>query len=246
MSGLLTVSEVADYLKTTTTTIYRWLKEGTLTASKIGKEWRIDEAQLKALISRNNNTAGSSSYFWQYLRENEHIILITNKNSEITQFEAEFFNKGLSEGAMLMKGCWWQDENEVVEQYMKNGLDAASLIKNGILSVINLSELYKKEGIEGPVRAWRSSIDRAVSRGVARLWASGSPNMNCCGNDPGLVLAFEAKLNDTIKSAPVVGVCPYSLENESNRVYFEKIISMMNHHSGVAFYCNEQYSLLRH
>ncbi len=47
MEKLLTVTEVAAYLRTTTTTIYRWLKQGRLSAVKIGKEWRISEEQFK-------------------------------------------------------------------------------------------------------------------------------------------------------------------------------------------------------
>jgi len=246
MAGFLTVLEVADYLKTTTTTVYRWLKEGKLTAVKIGKEWRIDEALLKSLLSQSNNTVGTVSHFWQSLRKSEHIMLIANSNPDVYQFEVSFFKKGLSEGAILMKGCWWQDEDEVIDRYTRLGLDAASLVKDGILSIHNLSKMYKNEGVDGPVRAWRSSIEGAASRGAARLWASGSPNMSCCGDDASLVLAFEMKLNAAIRNTPVVGFCPYSLEDGSNSEHFEKMITLMSHHSGVAFYSNGQYSLLRH
>ena len=245
MAGLLTVAEVADYLKTTTTTVYRWLKEGKLTATKIGKEWRIDETLLNDLLSQNKNTAGTYGEFWRSLRKSEHILLITNKNSEVALFEAAFFTRALSEGATLMKGCWWQDEDEVVEQYTRLGLDAASLIKDGILSVFDLSKLYKNEGIAGPIEAWRKSLEKAAARSGSRLWASGSPKINCCGGDPQLLLAFEAKLNETIRNAPVIGVCPYSLEHECNMEHFEKMMSLMNQHSGVAFYSNERYNLLR-
>jgi len=245
LSGLLTVTEVADYLKTTTTTVYRWLREGKLTAVKIGKEWRFDEAQLNLQLNKKKNTAGTISYFWQSLQRSDHVLLITNKNSDITRFEASLFQRGLSEGATLMKGCWWQDEDEVVDQYARHGLDASSLIKDGILCVFNFSKLFEKEGIGGPVKAWRSSIENAVSRGAPRLWASGSPNMSCCGSDPSLVLAFEKNLNDALKDSPVIGFCPYSLEDESNNEHFDKIITLMGYHSGVAFYSDGQFSLLR-
>ena len=145
-----------------------------------------------------------------------------------------------------MKGCWWQDEDEVIEQYARLGLDAASLMRDGVLRVFNFSKLYKSEGIDGPVRVWRSSIENAVARGIPRLWASGSPNMSCCGNDGSLVLAFETRLNETIKNLPVIGVCPYSLEDESNGEHFEKVLALTHHHSGVAFYAGGRHTLLRH
>lgn len=46
MNELLTVQEVADFLRTTSTTIYRWLKNGKLQGVKIGKEWRISRVAL--------------------------------------------------------------------------------------------------------------------------------------------------------------------------------------------------------
>jgi len=246
MSGLLTVAEVADYLKTTTTTVYRWLKEGKLTAVKIGKEWRIDEALLRSLLSRNENTAKIPGSFWRSFRDSEHIMLITNTNTEINEFEADFFQRGLAEGARLMKGCWWQDADEVVDEYSRLGLDAASLVKDGILSIVDLSRLYRAEGVDGPIRAWRSSIERAVSQGARRLWAAGSPSLNCCGKDSNIVMSFESGLSDAIKNSPVIGVCLYSLEDRSNRAHFDKMIALMNYHSGVAFYSEGQYNLLRH
>lgn len=43
--------EVAEYLRTTTTTIYRWLKQGKIRVVKIGKEWRIYESSLESLLT---------------------------------------------------------------------------------------------------------------------------------------------------------------------------------------------------
>ncbi len=245
MSNLLTVSEVADYLRTTTTTIYRWLKEGRLTAVKIGKEWRIDEDLLNSFVNQQKNTMHRPMPFWSGLRPNEHLMVITDKNSEVTQFEVNFFKQALKEDARIMKGCWWQDEDEVIDQYEALGLDAGSLKKDGILNLINFNKLYKKEGIDGPIKAWCANIEEAAVLGAPRLWASGSPKMNCCGNDSSRLLAFEAKLNEAIKNMPVVGVCPYSLEDECNRDNFGKLMTLMGHHSGVAFYSGGQYTLLR-
>jgi len=60
------------------------------------------------------------------------------------------------------------------------------------------------------------------------------------------VMSFESGLSDAIKNSPVIGVCLYSLEDRSNRAHFDKMIALMNYHSGVAFYSEGQYNLLRH
>ena len=200
---------------------------------------------LNAQLNHSKNTVGTVDYFWQSLRKNEHIMLMTTKNADIPEFEVAFFRKGLAEGAILMKGCWWQDKDEVVEQYMRLGFDAESLIRDKALNVIDLSKLYRDDGVDGPVRAWRLSIGDAAIRGAGRLWASGSPNMSCCGSDSQLVVAFETRLHEAVKDAPVIGFCPYSLQDESNTEHFGSMISLMSRHSGVAFYSDGQYSLMR-
>ena len=41
MDEIMTVEEVAKYLKMKPQTIYSWAQKGTIPAAKIGKEWRF-------------------------------------------------------------------------------------------------------------------------------------------------------------------------------------------------------------
>ena len=41
MNEIMTVEEVAKYLKMKPQTIYNWAQKGTIPAAKIGKEWRF-------------------------------------------------------------------------------------------------------------------------------------------------------------------------------------------------------------
>jgi excisionase family DNA binding protein len=47
-----TLNEVADALKLTRRILYTYIKQGKLNAVKIGKYWRVSDADLRALISR--------------------------------------------------------------------------------------------------------------------------------------------------------------------------------------------------
>lgn len=49
---LLTTDEVAARLKVTKRTIYAWLKDGRLRGVKVGKFWRIWQADVDALLQR--------------------------------------------------------------------------------------------------------------------------------------------------------------------------------------------------
>jgi len=47
---MLTPGEVAEYLKVPIETVWRWCRNGTLPAVKIGKYWRVPRGKLDAFI----------------------------------------------------------------------------------------------------------------------------------------------------------------------------------------------------
>ena len=49
MDEILTVREVAEYLKLSRTTIWRWCNEGRLQAFKVGRSWRIHRSELERI-----------------------------------------------------------------------------------------------------------------------------------------------------------------------------------------------------
>ncbi len=51
---LLTVREVAIYLRVGRVTVWRWCQEGTLPASRIGRSWRIHRADLSCFLEKRN------------------------------------------------------------------------------------------------------------------------------------------------------------------------------------------------
>ncbi len=50
MGQILTVKELAKYLKLTKVTIYKYLKEGKLPAHRVGSRWRFDKDQIDELM----------------------------------------------------------------------------------------------------------------------------------------------------------------------------------------------------
>ena len=49
---LLTVREVAKYLKQKESTVYAWAQEGKIPAIKIGRTWRFRQVDLNAWLAR--------------------------------------------------------------------------------------------------------------------------------------------------------------------------------------------------
>ena len=57
---LLTVSEVAERLRISSMTIYRWIEEGRLPAMQIGKQYRVRVADLDEILESSRVGVGRS------------------------------------------------------------------------------------------------------------------------------------------------------------------------------------------
>jgi excisionase family DNA binding protein len=67
MDEILTVQEVADYLKISRTTVWRWCNDGKLPAFKIGRGWRLHRSSVDELIDQQLEQPPQSSI--QYYQE---------------------------------------------------------------------------------------------------------------------------------------------------------------------------------
>lgn len=56
MEKLMTLEEVADYLRLSNDTVYRMANTGTIPASKVGNQWRFRREDLDAWLEANKNT----------------------------------------------------------------------------------------------------------------------------------------------------------------------------------------------
>jgi len=57
---VLTVKEVANFLRISRVTAWRWCNEGKLPAFRVGRQWRILRGDLEQMIRRNGNRASQS------------------------------------------------------------------------------------------------------------------------------------------------------------------------------------------
>ncbi len=55
MDVVLTVWEVARYLRLSRTTVWRWCREGKLRAVRIGHQWRVRRAEVERMIDRDRS-----------------------------------------------------------------------------------------------------------------------------------------------------------------------------------------------
>jgi excisionase family DNA binding protein len=60
MAELMTVGEVADYLRVTKKTIYRLLGRGDIPATKVGNQWRFERSSIDDWLQQNSVGAKAS------------------------------------------------------------------------------------------------------------------------------------------------------------------------------------------
>ena len=53
MDEILTVQEVADYLRVSRSTVWRWCKQGRVSAFKVGRGWRLRRSEMERLLDQN-------------------------------------------------------------------------------------------------------------------------------------------------------------------------------------------------
>ena len=52
MGQILTTKELANYLKLTEVTIYKYVKEGKILGRRVGSRWRFDKNQIDEMFGR--------------------------------------------------------------------------------------------------------------------------------------------------------------------------------------------------
>ena len=93
MAKLMTVKEVADYLRVTEKTIYRLLKRGSIPATKVGHQWRFNKASIDKWLQQNPAGAKAAilvvddeeiirTLFKDTLEELGHRVMVAETGSE--------------------------------------------------------------------------------------------------------------------------------------------------------------------
>jgi len=58
MQRLMTIKDVADYLRLSKVTVYKMTRQGKIPASKIGKQWRYNKSEIDSWLKQKSNNKG--------------------------------------------------------------------------------------------------------------------------------------------------------------------------------------------
>lgn len=56
MQRLMTIREIADYLRLSKVTVYKMTRQGKIPALKIGKQWRYNKSEIDSWVKQKSNS----------------------------------------------------------------------------------------------------------------------------------------------------------------------------------------------
>ncbi len=231
---LLTIDEVAAYLRIAPNTIYRWCRDGKLNGIKIGKEWRIARADLESFLTRRTGllqVPPLAALLRTKLTPPEHILLMASDPDQVYRLQAEFCQVALRAGRPLFIGAWWQRPTEIRNRLTAAGLSVSELEASGKLTIGDFREAYTARGPRGVIEMWQQ---QAVSSGGQVFWGTGSHCLSDWSGRMHDLLRFETELHEAFKHLPVIALCPCVLD-PVDKPSFEALVDLMPHHSGALF-----------
>jgi excisionase family DNA binding protein len=162
VNDLLTLEELANYLRVTEKTIYRLLDKRSIPATKVGRQWRFDKAAIDSWL-RQNSTEGAS-----------HILVIDDEETICSLFKDTLEYDGyivttLSQSSQALELIQNGDYDLVFLDLMLPGVNGAELFRHireikpdlpvTIITGYPDSELMMKALNYGPLGAMKKPFD---------------------------------------------------------------------------------------
>lgn len=228
----LTVHEVSQILKAHTNTVYKMCREGSLSAVKIGKEWRVDRKRLAkfmegAAIPEKKDTFQG---LVQLALQHGHLLGIFSDEKDIIDFELTYLMTAMKTGHKLIKTCWWQHPDDVRRHMASVGMPVEQMESQGALLILNMNDIFLASGVQGAANAWRQAVNDALDQGYKGVVGAGSKHFDCCKSHHSL-LSFENALSKIFRDLPLMGVCTYLLDMEVSGAFSRLVDLLLVHDS---------------
>jgi excisionase family DNA binding protein len=122
---LLSVPQIARYMRVSEVTVYRWCREGRLPCLKLGHSWRVRHSVLDDFLARGEYSATLVGQLRSFYRVPDNLLAIAQTHEMLHRLDAAFFEVAEARGGMLVKICG--PETGVSVETLRAELDRAGL-----------------------------------------------------------------------------------------------------------------------
>lgn len=246
LNRLLTTNDVAAYLQVDPNTVYRWCRDGKIGAVKIGREWRIDQRDLAEFLRSNRNCGPSQSVslrdiFRRQLSIPEHLLVMLTDPEMVYDLEVEFFKVALDLRMPIMKGCWWQQPDEVRQRYTDAGIPVDDLERQGRFAIHNFWDAYRSGGAQSVLNIW---VVQAHEWNGHPFWGSGSHLLDQWRDNWDSFFTYESQLHDVLCQLPGIILCP-CVTTPAVAEGTSHLLDLSAHHHGILLMTKQNPMLMR-
>jgi excisionase family DNA binding protein len=140
LDTLLSTEEVAEYLGLGQATVYRWCREGSLPAVKIGRRWRVRRSALEEFVRKNERSETLVGRLRAFVEAPDNLLAVVQDRELMGKVDSAFFRTAEARGGTMVK---YQLEEprlpslgEVREKLGQAGLDVEGLEVEGRLRFV--------------------------------------------------------------------------------------------------------------
>ena len=137
LDRLLSTEEVAEYLGVGQATVYRWCRDESLPAVKIGRRWRVRRSALEEFVRKHERSETLVGRLREFLEVPDNLMVVAQDRELMRKVDAAFFRAAEARGGTMVK---YQLEEprlpslkEVREMLGQAGLDVDGLGVEGRL-----------------------------------------------------------------------------------------------------------------
>src|SRR5919112_829692 len=103
LDTLLSTEEVAEYLGVGQATVYRWCREGSLPAVKIGRRWRVRRSALEEFVRKNERSETLVGRLRAFLEVPDNLMAVVQDRELMRKVDAAFFRTAEARGGTMVK-----------------------------------------------------------------------------------------------------------------------------------------------
>lgn len=123
MSTLMTVQEIADYLRVNTKTVYRLLEKGKIPATRVGHLWRFDKSSIDAWLRTYSNSSVTADIL--VIDDDDAVCALFKETLDDAAYKVSIAQDALT-GLEMVRG---HDYDMVFLDLKLPGMDGAELFK---------------------------------------------------------------------------------------------------------------------
>ena len=103
LDTLLNTEEVAEYLGVGQATVYRWCREESLPAVKIGRRWRVRRSALEEFVRKNERSETLVGRLRAVFEVPDNLLAVVQDHELMREMDTAFFRVEEARGGTMVK-----------------------------------------------------------------------------------------------------------------------------------------------